>query len=131
MQAVRLSTAPAKAPVARASVVAHAAPVDRRAALGVLSGLLAATIAGRADAYVNAAQESMGGLGRATGGRGSLPKNTSYASMSNYSLESGIKKASAVSPKRRRELLAKTKAELVALGNKKAPAAPAPKDKKK
>jgi len=118
-------------PAARASVVAHAAPVDRRAALGVLSGLLAATIAGRADAYVNAAQESMGGLGRATGGRGSLPKNTSYASMSNYSLESGIKKASAVSPKRRRELLAKTKAELVALGNKKAPAAPAPKDKKK
>eukprot|EP01023_Acetabularia_acetabulum_P000940 TRINITY_DN1034_c0_g1_i2.p3 TRINITY_DN1034_c0_g1~~TRINITY_DN1034_c0_g1_i2.p3 ORF type:complete len:122 (+),score=31.75 TRINITY_DN1034_c0_g1_i2:141-506(+) len=50
-------------------------------------------------------QESMGGLGV---GGGSLPKNTSTASMSSYTME-GTKKRG-ISPKRKAQVLAKVKA---------------------
>jgi len=91
-------------------VVARAAPVDRRAALGALAGAVATAFAAApAEAYVNAAQESTGGLGRKTGGRGSLPKSTTEASMSSYTLE-GIKKRG-VTPGRKAAVLKKAREE--------------------
>lgn len=98
-------------PAARSSVVARAAPVDRRAALGAFAGLLAAGVAGRADAYVNAAQMTTGGLGRTTGGRGSMPKSSTEATASGYTLEGGIKKASKLSPERKAALIAEVSRE--------------------
>lgn len=77
-----------------------------------LAGIAAAALAAPqqvAAALVNPAQQSYGGLGRATGRAGSSPKSPTRASMEGYTLE-GTKK-SGITPKRKAKLLAKARKE--------------------
>lgn len=77
----------------------------------VPAGIAAAALAvpQQANALVNPAQESYGGLGRSTGKAGSSPKSPTRASMEGYTLE-GTKKQG-ISLKQKKKLLAKAKKE--------------------
>lgn len=114
-----VSSRVAPARVQRAQVVVRASTESRRSILGlVAAGVAAAALAvpQQANALVNPAQESYGGLGRSTGGAGSSPKSPTRASMEGYTLE-GTKK-SGITPKRKRKLLAKAKEEALAVAKK-------------
>jgi hypothetical protein len=79
-----------------------------------LAGIAAAAVAGapqQAAALVNPAQESYGGLGRATGRAGSSPKSPTRASMEGYTLE-GTKKQG-ITAKRKQKLLARARKDAV------------------
>eukprot|EP01024_Parvocaulis_polyphysoides_P015786 TRINITY_DN16978_c1_g3_i1.p1 TRINITY_DN16978_c1_g3~~TRINITY_DN16978_c1_g3_i1.p1 ORF type:complete len:125 (-),score=18.43 TRINITY_DN16978_c1_g3_i1:283-657(-) len=92
-------------PPRRESVTIAMASQESRRTL--FAGLLASGVlmtVQKSDAFVVPSQESTGGLGR---GGGSLPKSTTAASMSSYSME-GTKKRG-ISPKRKAQLLAKVK----------------------
>eukprot|EP00879_Flechtneria_rotunda_P000907 GHRR01001035.1.p2 GENE.GHRR01001035.1~~GHRR01001035.1.p2 ORF type:complete len:125 (+),score=40.23 GHRR01001035.1:160-534(+) len=87
---------------------------SRRSVLGlVAAGIAAAAMAvpQQANALVNPAQESYGGLGRNTGKAGSSPKSSTRASMEGYTLE-GTKKQG-VSIKQRKKLMARARKEAV------------------
>lgn len=61
-------------------------------------------------------QESVGGLGRNTGGRGSLPASTTTASSSAYDME-GIKKQG-VTLKEKKAILAKAREDALKVASK-------------
>eukprot|EP01026_Neomeris_dumetosa_P072046 TRINITY_DN73176_c0_g1_i2.p2 TRINITY_DN73176_c0_g1~~TRINITY_DN73176_c0_g1_i2.p2 ORF type:complete len:126 (-),score=25.26 TRINITY_DN73176_c0_g1_i2:96-473(-) len=77
---------------------------SRRALLGGILAVGALIPVMKSEAITIPSQDSMGGLGV---GGGSLPKSTTAASMSAYSME-GTKKRG-ISPKRKSQLLAKVK----------------------
>lgn len=104
---------------ARQAVVARAAPsggLDRRSLLAAGSGLLAAGLAGRADAYVGYSQTFMGSLGRETGGMGSMPKSNQHNTAEGYGPgDQGVRKPSKLSAKKKAAILAKVREVMVGL----------------
>ncbi|KAF8072940.1 hypothetical protein HT031_000600 [Scenedesmus sp. PABB004] len=112
MQSRVAAARPARAATVVVRASAGAETSSRRNVLGlVAAGIAAAALAApqQANALVNPAQESYGGLGRAHGKAGSSPKSPTRASMSSYTLE-GTKKQG-ITPKRKAKLLAKAKKE--------------------
>lgn len=109
-------TSRASRPARRATVQCMAsnqddAPVaNRRLALSFFAASVAGAVLAvqPAKALTIASQESTGGLGREAGGKGSMPKNASAASMSSYVMEGTRKQG--ISRKRKDELLAKVRA---------------------
>lgn len=73
------------------------------------TGIAALAVPQQANALVNPAQESYGGLGRNTGKAGSSPKSPTRASMEGYTLE-GTKKQG-LSLKQKKKLMARAKKE--------------------
>lgn len=100
----RLQSKARRAPRAAASAARAEASQGRRALLRAAAPVAALLAAGRVEAaIVNPAQESYGGLSRATGKAGS----STYASMSGYNLEGTNK--TGIDVGRRNKLMAKAR----------------------